>query len=218
MLVARIKAAVAAEEVRKIRQRVSDKKTELAERGMPAGGGMRAFGWSCAPRTSVPRCWRRGCDHGAQCKERLAARAAPCAITGCRHDRGMSTVPAEADALVRGAAMLLTGEPYRTVGEFLAGEGHRPVGGGEWNDSVVRRTLTNPRIAGLRVHRGEIVGEATWPPILDRQTWERVCETATDRYSFTAPHRHHMLGGTARCGEAGCGNVLHGQVTSRRGK
>jgi site-specific DNA recombinase len=31
---------------------------------------------------------------------------------------------------------------------------------------MIRRVLMSPRIAGLKEHRGEIVGEATWPPII----------------------------------------------------
>ena len=46
MLVARIKGAVAAEESRKIGVRVRRKKVELAEKGKPAGGGVRAFGYN----------------------------------------------------------------------------------------------------------------------------------------------------------------------------
>lgn len=45
MLVARIKGAVAAEEVRKTTARIRRKKLELAERGLPSGGG-RAFGYA----------------------------------------------------------------------------------------------------------------------------------------------------------------------------
>jgi DNA invertase Pin-like site-specific DNA recombinase len=45
LLVARIKAAVAEEEVRKTRQRIQRKNLELAEKGEPNPGGRRAFGW-----------------------------------------------------------------------------------------------------------------------------------------------------------------------------
>ena len=45
LLVARIKGAFAAEEARKASQRGKRKKLELAERGMPSGGGFRPFGF-----------------------------------------------------------------------------------------------------------------------------------------------------------------------------
>ena len=45
LLVARIKGAVAAEEVRKLRERIRRKHLELAEQGKPSGGGTRKFGY-----------------------------------------------------------------------------------------------------------------------------------------------------------------------------
>lgn len=46
LLVARIKGAVAADEIEKIRRRVKSKKRELAEAGKPSGGGTRPFGYA----------------------------------------------------------------------------------------------------------------------------------------------------------------------------
>lgn len=45
LMIARIKGAVAAEEVRKIRERTRRKKLEIAEAGRPSGGGRRPFGY-----------------------------------------------------------------------------------------------------------------------------------------------------------------------------
>jgi DNA invertase Pin-like site-specific DNA recombinase len=54
MLVARIKGAVAAEEIAKIRRRSQRKKLEMAERGLPPGGGRRPFGFAEDRITHVP--------------------------------------------------------------------------------------------------------------------------------------------------------------------
>jgi DNA invertase Pin-like site-specific DNA recombinase len=54
LLVARIKGAVAAEEARKIRQRVARKQQELAERGLPGGGGKRPLGFQADRITHDP--------------------------------------------------------------------------------------------------------------------------------------------------------------------
>ena len=40
--------------------------------------------------------------------------------------------------------------------------------------AAVRRMLTSPSLAGLRVHSGEIVGAGNWPAILTEQTWRAV--------------------------------------------
>jgi DNA invertase Pin-like site-specific DNA recombinase len=54
MLVARIKGAVAAEEIAKISRRSKRKKQELAERGLPPGGGRRPFGFADDRISHVP--------------------------------------------------------------------------------------------------------------------------------------------------------------------
>lgn len=51
ILVARIKGAVAAEEVRKLRARITRKARELAEAGKSSGGGTRPFGYEADFRT-----------------------------------------------------------------------------------------------------------------------------------------------------------------------
>jgi site-specific DNA recombinase len=63
--------------------------------------------------------------------------------------------------------------------------------------------ITSPRVAGLRQLRGEVVGPAAWPAILDRATWERVCAVFVDparRKAHGPPHTYLMTGGLARCG------------------
>lgn len=47
-------------------------------------------------------------------------------------------------------------------------------GSSEWSPRSVSSILTGPRIAGLRRYRKQIVGDAAWPAILDRATWEKV--------------------------------------------
>jgi site-specific DNA recombinase len=43
---------------------------------------------------------------------------------------------------------------------------------GKWNSPRVRRLLINPRYAGLRVHRGKVVGQGDWMPLIDPATHE----------------------------------------------
>jgi site-specific DNA recombinase len=51
--------------------------------------------------------------------------------------------------------------------------------------------LVSPRIAGPRENRGEIVGEAAWPAIIDRATHDRLVGLLEDpsrrRESFGWP-------------------------------
>jgi DNA invertase Pin-like site-specific DNA recombinase len=168
LLVARIKGAVAAEEVRKMSKRIARKHAELAERGLPAGGGRRPYGYMA--------------------------------------DR-MTINDVEAEHLRRAARMILDGAT------LTAACGTIP----DITDiTVLRRALTSPRTSGLRTYKGEIVGDAAWPPILDRDTWTEVRSTLSGRSRFVRPFRKHLLGGIARCGR--CGAKLHAQVSSRRGQ
>jgi len=43
-----------------------------------------------------------------------------------------------------------------------------------WVGSTLRRVLVSARIAGLREHNGEVVGDAAWPAIIDRATHDRL--------------------------------------------
>jgi hypothetical protein len=62
------------------------------------------------------------------------------------------------------------------------------------------------RIAGLRTHDGQVVAEAEWPAIVDRDTWERLKSVYTSRnYAGTGRSnaRKYLLAGFAFCGLCG---------------
>src|SRR4249919_1858137 len=68
---------------------------------------------------------------------------------------------------------------------------------------MIRRVLMSPRIAGLKDHRGEIVGKATWPAIIDRTTHDRLVGLLGDRSRRPANYgrpRIHPLAGLLYCG------------------
>ena len=46
--------------------------------------------------------------------------------------------------------------------------------GNLWTHGTVRGVLKNARYAGLRTYRGEIVGPAVWPALVDVDTFEAV--------------------------------------------
>lgn len=81
--------------------------------------------------------------------------------------------------------------------------------GGKWTAAAVKAIVTAPRIVGLRVHRGKIVGDAKWPAIVDRDLWDQAqARLATNRPGRTADRRRRYLltGGLAVCD--GCGTPL----------
>jgi site-specific DNA recombinase len=80
-----------------------------------------------------------------------------------------------------------------------------PWGPRSWHRNSVRVVLLNPRNAGLRAYRGEIVATAQWPPIVDEQTWRAACAIIEDpaRRTSPSPARKWLLSGIAACGRCG---------------
>jgi hypothetical protein len=89
-----------------------------------------------------------------------------------------------------------------------------------WHGSMIRRVLMSPRIAGLKEHRGEIVGQATWPAIIDRATHDRLVGLLGDKSRRPANYgrpRIHPLAGLLYCGSCGGRLVSYLQPRQRRG-
>ncbi len=76
-----------------------------------------------------------------------------------------------------------------------------------WNRTSIRGILLNPRIAGLSVYRGEIVGQGTWEPLVSEETWRAVHGILEDPSRKPPRGVRTLLGGLALCP---CGNVVTG--------
>lgn len=77
---------------------------------------------------------------------------------------------------------------------------------GEWRERTLVTVLTSPRVAGLTPSGREPVGDATWEPILDRATWEKLRSILA-----SAPRgrpSRALLSGVLRCGL--CGGSMSG--------
>jgi site-specific DNA recombinase len=119
-------------------QRVKDSVERNARAGKRTGGGSRPFGYKII---------RHDLGEGARRRYRII---------------GEEIEPAEAEAIKEAATRVMRGESIRSIAFDFNGRGVKPVAGGRWAGSTLRRVLVSPRIAKLREHRGEIVGEATW--------------------------------------------------------
>lgn len=80
----------------------------------------------------------------------------------------------EAEVLREIVDRYLAGEGCRALARWLNDAGHKSAMGKLWTGGVVLNTIKNPRIAGLRVHRGAVLGDASWPGVIDRPTWDRL--------------------------------------------
>ena len=76
-----------------------------------------------------------------------------------------------------------------------------------WTRQSIRTILLNPRIAGVSVYRGEIVGQGGWEPLIAEETWRAVRAILEDPARKPPRGVRTLLGGLASCP---CGNVVTG--------
>lgn len=115
----------------------------------------------------------------------------------------------EASVLRAAAEQVLSGRSLRSLVRDFNARGITGATGRPWSINQLSRVLASRRIAGLREHKGELVGKAVWPAIVSPETHERL------RAILTGPHRRrdpvvrsYLFAGIAVCGREGCGSNL----------
>jgi DNA invertase Pin-like site-specific DNA recombinase len=113
----------------------------------------------------------------------------------------------EAELLRDATRRILAGESlYSIVAEWTR-RGVATATGVAWSTTSLKSTLVRARIAGLREHRGVIVGPAVWEAVIDRATWERLRAVLTNPARRRNPVvRSYLLTGILSCGK--CGHVM----------
>lgn len=115
--------------------------------------------------------------------------------------------PAEADIVRTIVARFLAGESLRSLAVWLNENEVATVTGKSWDTSTLRGMLRAPRLAGLREHRGVVVGPAVWPAILTLEEHQRILTLMEQRrISGERARRSYLLSGVLRCGT--CGNRM----------
>jgi site-specific DNA recombinase len=122
----------------------------------------------------------------------------------------------EAAELRKAVDAVLAGASITGIARDWNARGVTTTAGNQWRNSGVRRTLSNPRHAGLRVHRGETIGKGNWTPIIDEDAHYALRALLDDpsRHKAGRPYEY-LLSGLAHCGV--CGGRLHGGRDKRRG-
>lgn len=164
MLIARITAAVAANESARKRARILRKIEQNVAAGKPNGGANRPFGYE---------------------------------------DDKVTVRESEAQVIRAVVDRFIQGESLRSLVSWLQAEGVTTAGRAEeWRTTSLRNVLMSGRIAGLREHRGIVVGEAMWEPIITREQRERVLAVfaSRKRTGRRTPQRY-LLTGLLRCGK-----------------
>ena len=120
--------------------------------------------------------------------------------------------PTEAGIVAELTRRVIGGESIRALAAELRSRGVPPVAaavwsqdsakGAVWTASAVKALVIRPRNAGLRLHRGVVIGAGTWPAIVDRDTWEAAHALLTDPARKTSPGNTHarLLSGLMTCG------------------
>ncbi|KAA0015737.1 recombinase family protein [Antrihabitans cavernicola] len=117
----------------------------------------------------------------------------------------------EAAVIREMVARCIAGESMRSLANWLNDSGVTTVKGGPWRTTTLRQTLRSPRIAGLREHRGQIIGAAAWEPIITLVQREQVlARFAARQASGRRAPRSYLLSSMLRCGK--CGNPLFSQA------
>jgi site-specific DNA recombinase len=174
----------AAEESRRIAERVSRSKRNLARTGR-FNGGRRPYGYEGAIR-----------DENGNIIN--------------RHRIGIAIIEEEAAIIRRVTKSLLEGQSLRSVTAELNKEGVPTAGGTEWHSQKLSVLLRSPRLKGVRVHRGKEY-PALWEPILDPDTWEAlqlVLKAGAATTLGKKAGRKYLLTGQVFC--ARCGNRMVG--------
>jgi DNA invertase Pin-like site-specific DNA recombinase len=137
---------------------------------------------------------------------------------GYHHEKsapgGLSLDPEQSDRVRGWVDSLLAGDLLADIVKALNEEGYPPPRGSRWTIPSVRGIVTSDRIAGLRVHKGEVF-PAKWPAIVTPEELEAVRRLLRARGGRRTPEswrRYLLSGGLAVCGR--CGAALHAR---RRG-
>lgn len=122
-------------------------------------------------------------------------------------------VEAEAKAVADASAAVIKGASTAGIARQWNAAGLTGTQGGKWEGKEVRRVLMRPRNAGLMERGGKVTGKASWPAIVDEDTWRAVCAKLSDpdRKTTPGPEVRHLLSHIARCGV--CGGPMIASIT-----
>ncbi|MFF4771420.1 recombinase family protein [Microtetraspora fusca] len=127
---------------------------------------------------------------------------------------GMAIVPEEAAIVREIFDRYLDGEAPEAITRELNRRGVPTAMGKKWVGASVRRVLDSPVIAGIRVFRGEEIGQGEWPAIIDLGTFREVAERRTYRSAVfkaeaaSKPVRFYLLRSLVTC--KNCGTRMGG--------
>lgn len=91
------------------------------------------------------------------------------------------------------------------------------VNGKEWHRQTIKKILQAPRNAGIRVYKGEHIGQGNWEAIVTREVWD-AAQAVFDSRTQPMPDTTnvYLLSRIARCGK--CGARMYGRAANKTRK
>ncbi|WP_432020523.1 recombinase family protein [Streptomyces sp. 1222.5] len=183
---ARVMVAVANKSSRDTARRVARKHEELAAEGKPGGGGFRGYGYSTEGHAII--------EEEAKILREIGDRILGDWAGWTPEQR------AKIDPEV--------GESLHSIAADLQRRKVPTATGVEWSGRSVGSIISKASVAGLRSHKGEVVGNAVWTAIIEPGRWERICERLAMRAGDTDLTLQRWLNGVLKCSK--CGHLLAG--------
>lgn len=172
-LTARIKGSVARHEVEQQSRRLKRKYEELAAAGQPHGP--IPYGYKRITLTDE---------------------------SGRPAGRQDIPIPAEAEVLRDWYRRVANGETLRSIAKDANQRGLTTRTGKPWVGVSIGRMLRRPLYLGKRTHRGEVIGDGNWEPIIDQDTFDRATAILSDpnRIPPRGPEPRYLGSGIYACG------------------
>ncbi|MDM4720141.1 recombinase family protein [Micromonospora sp. WMMA1363] len=143
-------------------------------------------------------------------------------------DDGMTVRESEAAVIDTGTDAVIAGGSLRGLAAEWNRGGLVTSTGKPWRQDTVRKVLIRPRNAGLMEHRGQVIGPASWPAIVDEDRWRACVAILEDpgRRTQWSSARRWLLSGIALCDVCGApvlctqvgGSRLKPSYTCRKGR
>lgn len=124
----------------------------------------------------------------------------------------VEVIEVEAEVLRQAATDILAGASLRSIvlqlnregipmaRQALAARAGRPVATqAGWTTRGLKRLLTSPTYAGLRVHQGKVIGVGTWPVLWDETQHRRLVAALSGRGVVRSTTIAHYLSGVLEC-------------------
>ena len=118
---------------------------------------------------------------------------------------GREIDPREAAIVREMADRVLGGDSVRSIAIDFNKRGVPTYRAKEWQGVLISKMLRNPTYAGLRTHKGQVVGQGNWDPILteDEHLQLKALLTHPDRRLHRGTAPKSLLSGIAVCGKCG---------------